>query len=376
MKSCFVFIAAFLCLQLSANAAKVTHAPWGTDADGAPVELYTIASPKAEVKIATYGARIISVRVPNRNGAMANVVIGRDNLQGYQSPFAAFNGATIGRFANRIDRGQFTLEGTTYKIPTGPGGIALHGGTAGFHTKTWTAKEIRNGVAMTLLSPDGDMGFPGTLQLTVRFTLSEVHGDPALRIEYAATTDKSTVVNFTNHAYFNLGDDPATPVLNDIARIDADSYTPFDNRQIPTGEIAPVAGTPFDFRTAHPIGDKIPDRGYDHNWVLRAPSLASPVAEVDDPASGRTVKVYTTEPAFQFYVPHFTPPPPPAGAAQGATAVPAPPRRPGLAAFTLETQHFPDSPNHANFPSTELRPGQKFHSTTIFVFGVLPAARS
>ena len=375
MKFWFVLFAVFLCQQPFANAAKVTHAPWGQDASGAQVELYTISSAKAEVKITTYGARIVSIRVPNRNGAMGNVVIGRDKLQDYQGGFAAFNGATIGRFANRIDHGQFTLEGKTYKIPTGPGGIALHGGTAGFHTKTWSAKEIRNGVAMTLVSPDGDMGFPGTLQITVRFTLSEVHGDPALRIEYVATTDKPTVVNFTNHAYFNLGDDSAAPVLNDSARIDADSYTPFDSRQIPTGEISPVAGTPFDFRSLRAIGDKIPERGYDHNWVLRAPSLTSPVAEVDDPASGRTVKVYTTEPGFQFYVPHFTLPPPPAGAAPGGQAgaggPPAGARRFGLAAFTLETQHFPDSPNHANFPSTELRPGRHFHSTTIFVFGVM-----
>ena len=379
MKPWFALIAACLSLQPFANAAKVTHAPWGQDASGAPVELYTIASAKAEVKITTYGARIVSLRVPNRSGAMGNVIIGRDKLQDFMSPFAGFNGATIGRFANRIDHGQFTLDGKTYKIPTGQGGIALHGGTAGFHTKTWSAKEIRNGVAMTLVSPDGDMGFPGTLQLTVRFTLAELHGDPSLRIEYEATTDQPTVVNFTNHAYFNLGDDPATPVLNDVAWIDADSYTPFDSRQIPTGEIATVAGTPFDFRTAHAIGDKIPDRGYDHNWVLRAPSLTSAAAEVDDPASGRTVKVYTTEPAFQFYVPHFTPPPPPAGAAPGGppgasgppAAPSAPPRRFGLSAFTLETQHFPDSPNHPNFPSTELRPGQKFHSATIFVFGVM-----
>ena len=370
MKSWFAFIAACLCLQLSALAATVSHTDWGKDAAGNSVELYTIKDAKAEVEIATYGARIVSIKVPNRKGEMGNVIVGRNSLQDYMTPAGAFPGATIGRFANRIDHGQFTLDGKTYPIPTGPNGIALHGGTAGFNTKTWTAKEIPNGVAMTLVSPDGDMGFPGTMTATVRFTLAEVHHDPALKIEYEATTDKPTIVNFTNHGYFNLADDSSTPVLSDIARIDADSYTPFDNRQIPTGEVAPVAGTPFDLRTAHAIGDKMPDRGYDHNFVLRAPSLKSPSVEVDDPSSGRTVQLFTTEPAIQFYVPHFTPPAPPAGTATAAPGGATPPRRPGIAAFTLETQHYPDSPNHPSFPSTELRPGKKFQSTTILVFGV------
>ena len=340
--------------------------PGAKDAAGTPVEIYTITSPKAEVKITTYGAHILSISVPNRSGAMGNVVLKRDTLQEYEGGMGAFMGATIGRYANRIDHGQFTLDGKTYKIPTGMGGVALHGGTVGFHMKTWNAKVIRDGVEMSLVSPDGDMGFPGKLTLAVRYTLTQVHGNPALKIQYLATTDKPTVVNFTNHAYFNLADDPNTPVLNDIARIDADSYTPFDNRQIPTGVIAPVAGTPFDFRTPHPIGEKIPDRGYDHSFVLRAPSLKSPVAEVDDPASGRTIQVFTTQPGMQFYVPYFSPPP------AASNAAPVPPRRPRPTqyAFCLETQHFPDSPNHPNFPSTELRPGQKFNSTTIYVFGV------
>jgi aldose 1-epimerase len=364
MKYWSVLVGACLCLLPGIEAATVTHAPWGQDAAGAPVELYTITSAKAEVKITTYGAHIVSLSVPNRSGAMGNVVLGRNSLQEYVSGFGAVMGATIGRFANRIDHGEFTLDGKTYHIPTGPNGIALHGGTAGFHTKTWSAKEIPDGVEMTLVSPDGDMGFPGTLTATVRFTLSQVHGDPALKIQYTAASDKPTVVNFTNHAYFNLADDTTTPVLADLARIDADSYTPFDNRQIPTGAIDPVAGTPFDFRTAHPIGDKIPERGYDHNFVLRAPGLKSPCMEVDDPTSGRTVKVFTTEPGLQFYVPHFPSPP------AGASGAPAPPRRFSLNAFTLETQHFPDSPNQPNFPSTVLRPGKQFHSTTIFVFGV------
>ena len=360
-------IASLLCVP-SIQAATVSHAPWGKDASGAEVELYTIATKNAEAKITTYGAHIVSLRVPNRKGEMGNVVLGRDNLQFYMSGMGAFMGATIGRYANRIDHGQFTLDGQTYHIPTGMGGIALHGGTAGFHTKVWSAKKIRDGVEMSLVSPDGDMGFPGTLKLAVRFTLVEIHGDPALKIQYAATTSKPTVVNFTNHAFFNLGDDSAIPVFGDVARIDADSYTPFDARLIPTGAIAPVVDTPFDFRTAHAIAETIPERGYDHNFVLRAPSLGAPSVEIDDPISGRTIQVYTTEPGMQFYVPRF--PAPPASPA-GLTAAP---RRPSIAAFCLETQHFPDSPNHSNFPTTELRPGQKFQSTTIYLFGIMRGA--
>ena len=377
MKQWFIFVAACLCLQPGIEAATVTQANWGQDAAGAPVQLYTLSSISAEIRVTNYGAHIVSVRVPNRKGVMGDVVLGHNTLQEYMSGFGGLAGATIGRYANRIDHGEFTLAGKTYHIPTGPNGIALHGGTAGFSTKTWSAKEIPDGVEMTLISPDGDMGFPGTLSLTVRFTLTQLHGDPALQIQYTASTDQPTVVNFTNHAFFNLADDSTTPVFGDLARIDADSYTPFDDRQIPTGAIAPVAGTPFDFRASRPIGDQIPERGYDHNFVLRAPGIKSAAAEVDDAASGRTIQVYTTEPALQFFVPRFSSPPAAAGAAPGGastTGAPAGPRRPALAAFTLETQHYPDSPNHPSFPTTELLPGQQFHSTTIYVFGVMRAA--
>ncbi len=367
MKFWLVLLAACLLLEPGVEAATVTHAPWGQDAAGAPVEVYTIASAKAEVKICTYGARIVSIRVPNGHGVMGDVVLGQDDVQGYMRGSGAFMGATIGRYANRIDRGEFTLDGKTYHIPTGPNGIALHGGTAGFNTKTFSAKEIPDGVEMTLVSPDGDMGFPGTLTLHVRFTLVAFHGDPALKIEYMASTDKPTVVNFTNHTYFNLGDDSTTPVFGDLAKINADSYTPFDHRMIPTGEIAPVAGTPYDFRNPHAISDQMPERGYDNNFVLRSTGLKTLAAEVDDPASGRTIRVYTTEPGLQFYVPRF--PSPPAGA---PTAF----RRFATQSFSLETQHFPDSPNHPNFPSTVLQPGKKFDSTTMFVFGVMKGTAS
>jgi aldose 1-epimerase len=389
MKYWAIYVAACLCLLPTSNAAKVTHALWDTDASGAPIEVYTLTSAKAEVKIVTYGARLISIRVPNRDGAMGNVILGHDKLQDYKTPMNTWMGATIGRYANRIDRGQFTLEGKSYQIPMNQPNFALHGGPDSFHTKIWSAKVIHDGVDFSLVSPDGDMGFPGTLHVTMRYTLTEIHGDPALKMEFGATTDKLTILNMTNHAYFNLADDSTKPVFDDVARIDADAYIPYGDRNLPTGEIALVAGTPFDFRTPHTIGgDRIPNRGYDHTFVVRAPSLKTPFAEIDDLSNGRTLQMYTTEPGAHLYAPRFTGlPPRPAGTA-GAPAAPSAPlsttaavsptvpgtpgtaRRPMIAAFCLETQHYPDSPNHPNFPSTELRPGQKYSTTTIYVFGV------
>ena len=384
MKSWTILLAACLCFLPSIEAAKVTQAPWDKDASGAPIEVYTLTSDKAEVKIVTYGARLISIRVPNRDGVMGNVILGHDKLQDYKTAMNQWMGATIGRYANRIDRGQFTLEGKTYQIPMNQPNFALHGGPDSFHTKIWSAKIVRDGVEFSLLSPDGDMGFPGTLHVTMRYTLIAIHGNPALKMEFAATTDKPTILNMTNHAYFNLADDPSKPVFDDVARIDADAYIPYNDHNLPTGEIAPVAGTPFDFRTPHTIGgDRIPNRGYDHTFVLRAPGLKTTFAEVDDPSSGRTVQFYTTEPGAHLYAPRFTGfPPRPAGAPAAAPAAPATsavpaapgappaPRRPMIAAFCLETQHYPDSPNHPNFPSTELLPSQKYQTTTIYVFGV------
>lgn len=379
MKSWTILLAACLSLMPSLEAAKVTQAPWDKDSSGEPIEVYTLTSGKAEVKIVTYGARLISIRVPNRDGVMGNVILGHDKLQDYKTAMNQWMGATIGRYANRIDRGQFTLEGKTYQIPMNQPNFALHGGPDSFHTKIWSAKVIRDGVEFSLVSPDGDMGFPGTLHVTMRYTLTEIHGNPALKMEFAATTDKPTILNMTNHAYFNLADDPSKPVFDDVARIDADAYIPYNDHNLPTGEIASVAGTPFDFRTPHTIGgDRIPIRGYDHTFVLRAPGLKAPFAEVDDPSSGRTLQLYTTEPGAHLYAPRFTgfPPRPPGAPAASVPATPVPsgaptaPRRPMIAAFCLETQHYPDSPNHPNFPSTGLLPSQKYQTTTIYVFGV------
>jgi aldose 1-epimerase len=356
----------FLCLFAHAATAAptVTRTPWGKDANATSVELFTITSTNIEVKLATYGARIVSIRVPDRSGHLANIVVGPDNLAGFLENRSSVMGATIGRYANRIAAGKFTLNGTTYQVPINNNGNALHGGTIGFDRKVWHAKIISDGVEMTWVSPDGDMGFPGTVTVHVSFTVTERYGNPALRIAYSAESDKPTVLNLTNHAYFNLSGDSATSVLADTALVNADKYTPVDQSLIPTGALAPVQGTPYDFRVMHRIGDNAPQRGYDNNLVLRSNSLDDLAAQVNDPASGRTLQVFTTEPAVQLYVPLFPPPPP------GTNA----PRRPSISTFCLETQHFPDSPNHPNFPSTLLSPGTPFRSTTMYVFGMSPAA--
>lgn len=346
------------------GAPTVTRAPWGKDASGTPVELFTITSTNIEVKLATYGARIVSIRVPDRAGHMSNIIVGPDNLAGYLENRSSVMGATIGRYANRIARGKFSLNGITYQVPINNNGNALHGGTIGFDRKVWDARIISDGVEMTLVSPDGDMGFPGTLTVHVSFTVTERHADPALRIAYSAETDKPTVLNLTNHAYFNLSGDPATSVFGNAAFINADRYTPADQSLIPTGALDPVERTPYDFRVMHAIGDKTPERGYDNNFVLRSNSMDDLAAQVDDPSTGRTVQVFTTEPGLQLFVPRFPPLAPSADA----------PRRPSVSTFCLETQHFPDSPNHPAFPSTELLPAKPFHSTTIYVFGTNTAS--
>jgi aldose 1-epimerase len=354
-----IFAALILFTQVASAEPTVTRTPWGKDANGTPVDLFTITAPNIEVKLATYGARIVSIRVPDRTGQMTNVLVGPDALAGFLENRTSVMGATIGRYANRIAGGEFTLNGANYDVPKNNNGNALHGGTVGFDRKVWGAKTIPNGVEMSLVSHDGDMGFPGNLTVHVSFTLTERHGNSALVLSYFAETDKPTVLNLTNHAFFNLSDDVTTSVFGDAALINADKYTPVNPTGIPTGALEPVQRTPYDFRTLHGIGDNAPERGYDNNFVLRSTSVDDLAAEVDDPVSGRTVQVFTTEPGLQFFIPRFTPPP----ATDGARRVP-------LAAFCLETQHFPDSPNHPAFPSTVLLPEKPYQSTTVYVFGV------
>lgn len=343
--------------------------PFGKTPDGHEVSLYTLSNKSGmKVSITNYGGTITSIKVPDRNKHFDDVVLGFDNLEGYIATKSYF-GATIGRYANRIANGTFRLDGKTYHIPTNEGTNALHGGTVGFNKRVWTAKEISTGHGQALelhyLSPDGEMGFPGDLSVTVRFSLND---KDELRIEYIATTDKPTVLNLTNHSYFNLSGQGNGTILHDKVMLAADQFTPVDKNLIPTGEIKSVKGTPFDFLKPTVIGSRIHEdneqlklaKGYDQNWVLnnKGDSMAL-AAKVEDPNSGRVLEVFTNQPGIQFYT---------GNQLDGSTHGKGGKAYPQFGALCLETQHFPDSPNHPNFPSTVLRPGQKFDRTTIFRF--------
>jgi len=358
----------------AANAAgdSVTKAPFGTTADGQQIEVYTLTNDKGEqAKVMTYGATLTSLTMPDKNGKLGDVVLGFDS----SAPYVAgvpFYGATIGRFANRIANGQFTLDGKTYTLPKNDGPNTLHGGTKGFDKRVWTAKEVKMAggpaVEFTYVSADGEMGFPG--QMTVHVTY-QLKNDNALALTYSATTTKPTVLNLTNHSYFNLSGDFDKPILDESVMINADKFTPINATLIPTGKLEPVAGTPFDFRTPHVVGARINStdqqvqyaHGYDDNWVLNKPSPAAmtTAAVVTDPNSGRVLTVKTTEPGVQFYTGNFMDGKP---AGKGTVYK----YRTGL---TMETQHYPDSPNEPSFPTTELKPGQTFHSKTEFVFSTV-----
>ena len=345
---------------------EVKMSTWGKTADGVAVPIYTLTSGKIEARVTAYGAHLVSVKAPDRTGKVADVLLGFDSLQGYLTQPNSYLGAIVGRYGNRIAKGQFTIDGKTYQIPINNGPNALHGGPKGFDQYVWQSHEVPDGVEFTHVSPDGDMGFPGKLTATVRYTLS---GD-TLRIDYSATTDKATVLNLTNHSYFNLHGDDKGNILDQKIEINADRYTPVDSGLIPTGELAPVAGTPMDFRKPEAIGARINDDnaqmklagGYDFNFVLngKAGTLRT-AAIVTDPESGRKLTVETTEPGVQFYSGNFLD-----GSLTGWTGT----KYEKHAGFCLETQHFPDSPNHPDFPSTLLKPGETMHSTTTFTFGV------
>ncbi|GGN46643.1 aldose 1-epimerase [Actinoplanes campanulatus] len=352
---------------MSSDAVAITREAWGSTPDG-PVERLTLDNGRGlRVRVITYGGIVQSIETPDRDGETANVALGFDTLQGYLDNPGPYFGAIIGRFGNRIAEGRFTLDGVTYQTPVNDGVNSLHGGTTGFDKMIWAATEVDGGIALTHVSPAGDQGFPGELSMTVTYTLSAEGG---LRIDYLATTDAATVVNLTNHSYFNLAGEGEGHVYDHVLRIDADEFTPVGAGLIPTGKIAEVAGTALDFRDPATIGGRIRagetqmlyGRGYDHNWVLR-PRDGEPesAAFVVEPVSGRTLTVLTTEPGMQFYSGNFLD-----GTIIGGSGRPY---RQGDG-FALETQHFPDSPNHANFPSTVLRPGQEYRSITIYRFGV------
>jgi aldose 1-epimerase len=343
---------------------SVTKQSFGHTPDGTAVNIYTLSDGKIEARITNYGGIITSLRAPDRNGKLDDIVLGYDSLDQYIAKTAYF-GAIIGRYANRIAHGTFQLDGKIYHIPKNDGDNTLHGGIRGFDKVVWTAREIKDGIELTYVSKDGEEGFPGTLTTTVRYTLD----GGALRIEYSATTDKDTVLNLTNHCYFNLAGQANGEVLGHVLDINASRFTPVDASLIPTGEIRSVEGTPFDFRKPHAIGERIDadneqlhfGMGYDQNFVLdHGEGELVQAAEVYEPTTGRILKVLTTEPGVQFYSGNHLD-----GSITGKQGRVYKPR----VAFCLETQHFPDSPNHPNFPTTELRPGQKFHSVTVFEFG-------
>jgi aldose 1-epimerase len=356
-----------------AVAEKIRVADFGKTEQGQPISQYTLTNKKGvEAVIINYGATLVSLKVPGRDGNSADVVLGYDDIAGYEKD-KSFFGATIGRYGNRIGGAQFTLDGTLYHVPKNDGPNSLHGGTPGFNKRIWTGADRSTATAeileMSYTSPDGENGYPGTLKVTVTFTLPAETNE--LRIDYRATTDKDTVVNLTNHSYFNLSGDPAKEILEHALTLHASKFTPVDSTLIPTGELKAVAGTPFDFTKSTAIGARINQddeqlkfgKGYDHNWVLdrtAKPGLQL-AAEVYEPGSGRVLDVLTTEPGIQFYSGNFLD-----GTVRGKGGVMYA-HRTGLC---LETQHFPDSPNHANFPSTELKPGQTYHTTTVFRFSV------
>jgi aldose 1-epimerase len=352
-------------LSTSLMQAQVTKAPWGTHG-GQAVELYTLTDHDLKVTITNYGAHVVSIQAPGRDGTKADVVLGFKDVAGYEADTKTYMGSIVGRYGNRLAKGTFMLDGKTFHVPLNNNGNALHGGPEGFDRKVWTGKMIPGGVEMTLISADGDMGFPGTLTVHVRYTL---HAN-SLHIDYTAATDKPTVVNLTNHSYFNLAGESSGTILDQKLMLNADRYTPIDAGLIPTGPLAPVAGTPFDFRKSTAIGERInADNeqlklagGYDHNFVLNGsgPGLHL-VGKAIDPLSGRTLTVETTEPGVQFYSGNFL---------DGSLTGIGGKQYVQHAGFCLETQHFPDSPNHPAYPSTALKPGETLHSSTVFTFGV------
>jgi len=350
-------------LEQNALPPGISRTAFGKTGDDAAVDLYTLENSKGMlVRIMTYGATVTEIRVPDRDGRAGNVVLGFDNLAQYLAGCPYF-GATVGRVANRIARGRFTLDGAEYQLATNNGPNHLHGGLKGFDKVLWTATPLAGApeplVRFAYRSPDGEENYPGNLSCTVTFTLTDDNG---LRIEYSASTDKATPVNMTNHSYFNLGGPGTRTILGHMLMIEADRYTPIDETLIPTGELAPVKGTPMDFTRPAAIGSKFDkvQGGYDHNYVLNSGGSTVPVlaARVSEPRSGRVLEVLTTEPGLQFYSGNFLD-----GTLRGNGGVY--PRNYG---FSLEAQHFPDSVNHPAFPSTTLRPGQVYRQVTVYRF--------
>jgi len=349
------------------HSSGVQQKEFGTH-EGRPVNLYTLKNAHGvEIQAMNYGGIILSIRVPDRKGEFADIVLGHDKLEGYV-PNKPYLGAIVGRYANRIANGTFTVEGKTYTLPKNDGPNTLHGGTTRtFDKVVWDAEPLKgkNGVTFSYLSKDGEEGFPGNLKMKVTYTLTD---NNELVIDYEATTDKATPINVSQHSYFNLKGEGNGDILDHEVMINADRFTPVDKNLIPTGELRPVKDTPMDFTTATKVGTRIDDNyeqlqlghGYDHNFVInrKGPGMVL-AARVSEPTTGRVLEVSTTQPGVQFYTGNFLD-----GSVTGKEGH-VYKRRYGLC---LETQHFPDSPNHPKFPSTILKPGETFHQKTVFKF--------
>jgi aldose 1-epimerase len=355
--------------------ARIEKRPFGRLADGTAVDLYTLTNRGGvEARITNYGGAVVSLKVPDARGRMADVVLGYDDPAGYEGDKSYF-GVLVGRFANRIALGRFTLAGREYKLAQNNGPNHLHGGVRGFNKVVWKARPLRRrggpALELTYLSRDGEEGYPGNLSVRAVYSLTDRN---ELRIEYAATTDRETIVNLTHHSYFNLAGEGRGNILGHELRVNADRFTPVDETQIPTGELKAVAGTPFDFTRATAIGGRIEredeqlrrGKGYDHNYVLnKRGARLSLAAEVYEPTTGRAMEVWTTEPGVQLYTGNFL------DGVRGKGGKVYNFRE----GFCLEAQHFPDSPNRPAFPSTVLRPGRTYTQTTVYKFAVRGAER-
>jgi len=362
-----IILFAAACEMVSAKT-QVTKRSGGKLPDGSAVEIYTLKDEKIELEVMNYGGFMLSLKVADKSGKVEDVLLGFDDPGGFyennHSKSAAFFGPIVGRYANRIAHAEFKLDGKEYHLVKNDGDNSLHSGPNGFNNQMWDAKIIADGVELKYLSKDGEGGFPGNLTARVRYTVKD--GD--MKIEYFATTDKPTVVNLTSHGYFNLAGQGNGTILEEQLKLFAAKFTPVDSTLIPTGELKPVTGTPFDFTAPHAIGERINaddeqlklGHGYDHNFVIDGGGKKLvEAAEVYDPKSGRVMQVWTTEPGVQFYTSNFL-----NGSIKGKKGI-AYPRN---GALCLETQHYPDSPNHPSFPTTTLNPGQKFHTETIYRF--------
>jgi aldose 1-epimerase len=348
-------------------AAPPAQADFGKMPDGAVIHVYTLANAnKLQARITNFGGVVVSLDVPDRAGKMADVVLGFDTLAEYLAGPTQYFGALIGRYGNRIANARFTLDGVEYKVPRNNGDNSLHGGDNGFFNRVWKPRPLPDGgLELTYLSKDGEEGYPGNLSVTVTYHLTDAN---ELKIDYAATTDKDTVVNLTSHGYFNLKGAGSGDILGHEVLLNAERFTPVDKGLIPTGMLLGVAGTPFDFRRLTPIGSRIDQNdeqlkiggGYDHNWVLnKSGNALTLAARVVEPSTGRTMEVLTTEPGIQFYT---------GNSMQAATKGKGGKIYTRRSALCLETQHFPDSPNHPAFPSTVLKPNQRYQSETVYRF--------